>query len=111
MRAAVRVIVIAAAAAAAAGCGRYGFEGDDGADDTTDAPKLVITVEDDGGAGTVLGPDGIECTTTCEYELPLGQTLTLRAPAETGSWLAGWDSAVCGGNFDCVFDVGDGYDE
>jgi hypothetical protein len=108
MRAAASVIVIAAAAA---GCGRYGFEGDDGADDTTEARTLTITVKAEGGAGTVLGPDGIECTTTCEYELPLGETLTLRGAAETGSWLAGWDSAVCGGNFDCVLDLPDGYDE
>ena len=107
MRATASVIAIAIAAV---GCGRYGFEGDDG-DDAPDAPRLVITVTDDGGRGTVLGPDGITCTETCDYPLPIGATLTLRGIPETGDWLAGWDSASCGGNFDCVFTVPDGYDE
>jgi hypothetical protein len=86
-----------------AGCGRFGFDAGDPPSDP-DAPVgtgVRITIEHNGGDGTVVGPNGFTCTTgTCTFDVAPGTEVSLRGLAATDAWFAGW-SGPCGGNFKC----------
>jgi hypothetical protein len=83
---------------ALAGCGRIGL-GDDGGDDVVVGPRLTIRMTGT-GAGTIVGPDAIQCSSTCTIDVVPGSTVSLRSAAATESWFAGW-AGPCGGNFGC----------
>lgn len=60
--------------------------------------RLSVTVED--GGSVVSSPAGIDCGSTCSALFPQGQTVTLRATAETDYAFNGWTGA-CYGSGDC----------
>lgn len=85
-----------------AGCGRFGFDADDGSPDPDASPTTArLTIEHNGGDGVVVGPAGFTCNTgTCTLDVDPGTTVNLRGLAAAGAWFAGW-TGPCGGNFDC----------
>jgi len=86
------------------GCGRLGFDSAGGAPPDPDAPNVTtITIQHNGGDGTVVGPNGFTCTgQTCTLDVAPGTVVSFRGLAATDSWFAGW-TGPCGGNFDCEF--------
>jgi hypothetical protein len=55
-----------------------------------------------GGAGRITGPQGIDCTDACDFDLDEGTQVTLRAVPDRGARLVSWSVAACGARPTCA---------
>ena len=64
----------------------------------------VLTIAKKGnGIGLVTSsPEGINCGEICEADFCLGETVTLTATAEEGSYFVGWSGGGCTGMEPCT---------
>ncbi len=69
--------------------GVLGCGGDDGVHHLADAPPIdtaeLVVAKTGNGSGTVSGPEGIACGSTCAADLPIGTSITLTAEAADGT--------------------------
>jgi hypothetical protein len=74
---------------------------------TMDGPKTVtarfvvdrnvhVTVVERGGGGTITGPAGLACESSCDFPLEEGTTVSLGATPAKGSRFVSWSIRSCG---------------
>ncbi|MBI4396440.1 MAG: hypothetical protein HY548_05050 [Elusimicrobia bacterium] len=65
---------------------------------------MALSVSKTGSSGKVVGPNGLDCGSSCVKEYSFGQVVTLSAtPLSSNDAFTGWSGAGCSGTGDCQF--------